>query len=64
MSFFIEFIHLAKYSTTKHLFKNNIPSSANDEGVEGYGIVVFEKVTTIPYPTDGGRWNIVTITDF
>jgi len=30
-------------------FKNNIPSSDSDVGAKGYGIVVFEAVTTIPY---------------
>jgi len=30
-------------------FKNNIPSSESDVGARGYGIVVFEAVTTIPY---------------
>jgi len=36
----------------------------SDEGAEGYGIVVFEAVTTIPYPPAGGRWNIVTDSNF
>jgi len=31
------------------LFKNNIPSSDSDVGAKGYGIVVFEAVTTIPF---------------
>jgi len=46
------------------IFKNNIPSSESDVGAKGYGIVVFEVVTTIPYPPAGGRWNIVTIFNF
>ena len=33
----------------KTMFKNNIPSSESDVGAKGYGIVVFESVTTIPY---------------
>ncbi|HCB62210.1 MAG: hypothetical protein A2W94_01845 [Bacteroidetes bacterium GWE2_42_42] len=61
-------------------FKNNIPSSESDVGAKGYGIVVFEAVTTIPYSgrilslegfrTLRGisnrpeRWNIVTIFNF
>ena len=36
-------------------FKNNIPSSDSDVGAKGYGIVVFEAVTTIPY---SGRNNL------
>jgi len=36
-------------SQNNAFFKNNIPSSESDEGAKGYGIVVFEYVTTIPY---------------
>jgi len=36
-------------SQNSRFFKNNIPSSESDEGATGYGIVVFEAVTTIPY---------------
>jgi len=42
VSFGIEIVGKSEYSITKPLIKNNIPSSENDEGVEGYGIVVFE----------------------
>ena len=64
-------------SQNNAFFKNNIPSSESDEGARGYGIVVFEAVTTIPYsglftkPSKSSelfegyfwpeRWNIVTI---
>ncbi|HBG71093.1 MAG: hypothetical protein A2W93_02685 [Bacteroidetes bacterium GWF2_43_63] len=67
---------LARLSQNNAFFKNNIPSSESDEGARGYGIVVFEAVTTIPYSgrilslegfrTLRGisnrpeRWNIVT----
>jgi len=36
-------------SQNEAFFKNNIPSSDSDVGAKGYGIVVFEAVTTIPY---------------
>jgi len=38
-----------RISQNNVFFKNNIPSSDSDKGAKGYGIVVFEAVTTIPY---------------
>jgi len=38
-----------RLSQINAFFKNNIPSSESDKGARGYGIVVFEAVTTIPY---------------
>jgi len=38
-----------RMSQNNVFFKNDIPSSESDVGARGYGIVVFEAVTTIPY---------------
>jgi hypothetical protein len=39
--------------------KHNIPSSYGDEGVRGYGIVMFAAKPTIPYSAIlSERWNI------
>jgi len=62
-----------RMSQNSGFYKNNIPSSLSDTGAEGYGIVVFGFVTTIPYSGRSiffliqnwsERWNIVTILYF